>query len=212
MGFSPWKENSEVTIMLSYSVKQYAGFCYFLKNLKLHRKKRVTTQHRIMLQLPFFRSHWAHSHAFVTTYWISGVTNYTSYLNTWYLPEDTLLSQNNQQVLWFFQLYWISQHTHALLFRARPIWDFWGQYRYRYERVRKFWYLIHQPIFYIKYFKCVWQRYVMEAGYLTNFIPNISALNSKHFSYYQLNNGPPSTGQTTWLHHFKLLVQAFFQP
>ncbi len=40
--------------------------------------------------------------------------------------------------------------------------------------------------------KYVWQRYMMEAGYLTNFIPNISALNSKHF-----NNKTPSTGQTT---------------
>ncbi len=32
--------------------------------------------------------------------------------------------------------------------------------------------------------KYVWQRYVMEAGFLANFILNIRALNSKHFSYY----------------------------
>ncbi len=31
--------------------------------------------------------------------------------------------------------------------------------------------------------KYSWQRYVMEAGCLTSFIPNISALNSKHFTY-----------------------------
>ncbi len=36
----------------------------------------------------------------------------------------------------------------------------------------------------------------MEAGNLTNFIPNISALNNKHFTYYQLNKGLPSTGLT----------------
>ncbi len=28
----------------------------------------------------------------------------------------------------------------------------------------------------------------------------------------QVNNGPPSAGQHEWLQHFKLLVQAFFQP
>ncbi len=43
--------------------------------------------------------------------------------------------------------------------------------------------------------KYVSQRYVMEAGYLTNFIPNIIALISKHLSYYQLNKGLPSDGQ-----------------
>ncbi len=37
----------------------------------------------------------------------------------------------------------------------------------------------------------------MEAGYLTNFIPNLIAPNSKHFTYYQLNKGPPSAGQIT---------------
>ncbi len=37
----------------------------------------------------------------------------------------------------------------------------------------------------------------MEAGYLTNFILKHSALNSKYFTYYQLNKGPPSTGQIT---------------
>ncbi len=47
--------------------------------------------------------------------------------------------------------------------------------------------------------------YVMEAGYLTNFIANIIAPNSKHFTYYQLNKG-----QIRWLHHFRLLVQVFF--
>ncbi len=31
---------------------------------------------------------------------------------------------------------------------------------------------------------------------LINFIPNIRPLNSKHFTYYLLNNGPPSAGQT----------------
>ncbi len=41
------------------------------------------------------------------------------------------------------------------------------------------------------------------AGYLTNFIPNICALNSKHFAYYQLNNEPLSAGQTMYLHHFE---------
>ncbi len=56
----------------------------------------------------------------------------------------------------------------------------------------------------------MWQRYVMEAEYLTNFIPKISALNSKHFIYYQLNSGRPSVGQTTWWYRFQLVVQAFF--
>ncbi len=32
--------------------------------------------------------------------------------------------------------------------------------------------------------KYMWQRYVMEAGYLTNFIPN-----SKRFTYYQIKQG-----------------------
>ncbi len=50
----------------------------------------------------------------------------------------------------------------------------------------------------------------MEAGYLTNFIPNIIALNSKRFTYYQLNEGPPSAGQITRLFHFKSLVHVFF--
>ncbi len=36
----------------------------------------------------------------------------------------------------------------------------------------------------------------MKAGYLTNFIPNIGALNNKHFTYFQSNNGMPSAGQT----------------
>ncbi len=36
----------------------------------------------------------------------------------------------------------------------------------------------------------------MKAEYLINFIPNITALNSKHFTLYKLNNRPPSTGQT----------------
>ncbi len=36
----------------------------------------------------------------------------------------------------------------------------------------------------------------MEAGYLTKFIINVSALSSKHFAYHQLNNGPPSNVQT----------------
>ncbi len=45
----------------------------------------------------------------------------------------------------------------------------------------------------------------MEAGYVINL-----KLNSKHFTYYHLNNGPPSAGQTARLHHFKLVVQAFF--
>ncbi len=58
--------------------------------------------------------------------------------------------------------------------------------------------------------KFVWHRYVMEEGYLTNFIPNIIVPNSKHFAYYQLNTGLPSVGQITWLHHFKLLGQVFF--
>ncbi len=50
--------------------------------------------------------------------------------------------------------------------------------------------------------------YVMEAGYLTflrNFMPNISALSSKHCTYYVINNG-----QTTELHCFKLAH--FFWP
>ncbi len=50
----------------------------------------------------------------------------------------------------------------------------------------------------------------MEAGYPTNFIPNISAPNSKHFTYYQLNKELPSAGQIMWLNHFKSLVQVFF--
>ncbi len=46
---------------------------------------------------------------------------------------------------------------------------------------------------------------------LTNFLPIISALNSKRFTYkFFLNNGPPSAGQTTKIHQFKSLVQAFF--
>ncbi len=50
----------------------------------------------------------------------------------------------------------------------------------------------------------------MEAGNATNFIPNISALTSKHFTYNCINNGLPSAGQTMRLHHFESLVQAFF--
>ncbi len=50
----------------------------------------------------------------------------------------------------------------------------------------------------------------MEVGNPTNFIPNISELTSEHFTYDQLNDGPPSAGQITWLHHFKSLVQVFF--
>ncbi len=46
----------------------------------------------------------------------------------------------------------------------------------------------------------------MEAGYLTNFIPNISALNSEYFTHYLLNNKPPSAKQTAQLYHFKFLV------
>ncbi len=49
----------------------------------------------------------------------------------------------------------------------------------------------------------------MRAGYLINFIPNIIAPNSKRFTNYQLNKGPPSAGQITWLHHFKSLVHVF---
>ncbi len=45
---------------------------------------------------------------------------------------------------------------------------------------------------------------------LTNFTPNISALNNKHFTNWLLNNGPPSAGQTAELHHFKSPIQAFF--
>ncbi len=56
----------------------------------------------------------------------------------------------------------------------------------------------------------MWQRHVLETGYPTNFIPNIIAPNSKHFTNYQLNNGLPSAGQIMWLHHFKSLVQVFF--
>ncbi len=37
----------------------------------------------------------------------------------------------------------------------------------------------------------------MEAGYLINFTANIITPNSKHFTYYQLNEGPPSAGQIT---------------
>ncbi len=55
------------------------------------------------------------------------------------------------------------------------------------------------------------QGYIMEAGYLTNFISNIGALNSQCFIYYPLNNGPPSAGQTTRSHSFKFLVEALFQ-
>ncbi len=58
--------------------------------------------------------------------------------------------------------------------------------------------------------KGMWQKHVMEAGYLTNFILNITAPNSKHFTHYQLNKGPPSAGQITWLHHFQSQVQVFF--
>ncbi len=49
----------------------------------------------------------------------------------------------------------------------------------------------------------------MEAGYLTNFIPNISTLNSKQFTNYQLKNRPPLLGKlgdytilNDWLKHF----------
>ncbi len=52
----------------------------------------------------------------------------------------------------------------------------------------------------------------MEAGNLTNFIPNISAQTSKFFIYCQLNNGLPSAGQTMWLYNFKSQVKHFFQP
>ncbi len=41
---------------------------------------------------------------------------------------------------------------------------------------------------------------------VTNFISNICALNSKHLLY----NKSPSAGQTTKLHNFISLVQAFF--
>ncbi len=44
---------------------------------------------------------------------------------------------------------------------------------------------------------------------LDNFIPNISALNSKRRLSIP-NYGTPSAGRTTKLHHFKSLVQAFF--
>ncbi len=43
----------------------------------------------------------------------------------------------------------------------------------------------------------------MEAGYLSNFIPNIIASNSKHFTYYQLYEGLTSAGQIMQLHHFE---------
>ncbi len=41
-------------------------------------------------------------------------------------------------------------------------------------------------------------------------MPNINALNSKYFTYYQLNNGLPSAGQIKWLNHFRSLVQVLF--
>ncbi len=52
--------------------------------------------------------------------------------------------------------------------------------------------------------KYVWQRYVMEAEHLTNLIPNITSPNS------ELNKGPLSPGQITWIHHCKSLVPVFF--
>ncbi len=80
-------------------------------------------------------------------------------------------------------------------------------------RVRKFQYPISRLIFYM-YFECNYQIHVTkicDEGRITDFIPNISALNSSHFTYYQLNNRLPSAGQTMSLHHFRLLL-TFFQP
>ncbi len=48
---------------------------------------------------------------------------------------------------------------------------------------------------------------------LTNFIPNISALNSKRFTHKLLNNGLPSAGQTTYntvLNHSSKSPSKFF--
>ncbi len=44
----------------------------------------------------------------------------------------------------------------------------------------------------------------------TNFIPNISAMNSKQFTFWLLNNEPPSAGQTLKLNNVKSLVSVFF--
>ncbi len=49
-------------------------------------------------------------------------------------------------------------------------------------------------------------QWKQEISHLTKFIPNIAALNSQHFPYQLLDNGTPSGGQTTYLHHFKSLV------
>ncbi len=64
---------------------------------------------------------------------------------------------------------------------------------------------------------CVYQKLVTKicnevriSYILTNFISNICALNSKHFTYLLLTNGPPSAGQTMKLHHLKSQVQAFY--
>ncbi len=59
-------------------------------------------------------------------------------------------------------------------------------------------------IFWMWLSKYMWQTYVMEAGYPTNFFSNHQCKKSVQ------KNGPPSAGQTMWLHHFKSPVQAFF--
>ncbi len=57
----------------------------------------------------------------------------------------------------------------------------------------------------MQYFECGYKSVakIHNGGKISNKVPKICALNSKHVIFYQLNNGPPSAGQTMRLHHFK---------
>ncbi len=51
---------------------------------------------------------------------------------------------------------------------------------------------------------------ICNGGRISHILTNISALNSKHFTYSLLNKRQPSAGQTMQLLDFKSVVKALF--
>ncbi len=101
-----------------------------------------------------------------------------------YCPRIRLLSfENNGSRL----LYTTGFSLKYIYIRAWPIWDFLGadaNNDIREWENYNIWYNCRYPLCNILnvVIKLVWQRYAMEVGYLTNFIPNIIAPDRKHFT------------------------------
>ncbi len=83
-------------------------------------------------------------------------------------------------------------HESRVKYRARPLWDFRGRCQYQILGVRKFRYPLYTGWYftYIISAECGYQKLVTKtynggrtSHILTNFNPNLSALNIEHFTY-----------------------------